>query len=811
MKQDEISRSAQVTIVEQDSFLGLRDLWAMCWARKFWFVLSLVLFLGAAVLYILVTPPVYKRTATLLIKDDSKGKSLSLNDQFSFGDMGLLQSNTNVNNELISIQSPTLVLEVVRRLGLNVEYLADGRYYKEALYGRELPYRVKFLNLKDTDHASLVLTALGSGRFSISELELNDVQLQASGLTCSLGDTISSPLGKLVVVRSEAYIADKAKSLPSKIYVSHRNLYNVQEVYSSGLKASINNDKASIIDISYQDQSVQRAEDFLNMLINVYNESWVKDKNQVAISTSLFINERLSVIEQELGHVDKDISSFKSANLIPDLKETTRIYLDQTSEAEAQLLDLSNQLYMAKYIRQHLGTDTNATQLIPAISGIGNKLIDQQIGEYNQKMLERNSLRANSSDENPIVQDLTTQIGAMRSIILSSLDNQILTLDNQTRSLKTRSGQATARISANPTQAEYLISVERQQKIKEALYLFLLQKREENELSQAFSAYNTRVVTPPTGKMTPVSPVRRNILLAALVLGLLVPIALIYLSESMNTVLRSRRDLEGLTVPLVGELPALEPAKSGLRGWIGRLFKKKKSVKDIRLVVEENNRNMINEAFRLVRTNLEFMLTNKEGARVIATTSINIDSGKTFITLNLAASFAAKGHRVLMIDADMRVASLSAFGPVEGDGLSALLAGRATNYHGLISSSLLDNLYILPVGTLPPNPTELLAGQNFAELLESLRQEYDYIFIDCPPVAIVADATLISKHIDMTVFVARVGLLDKSSLPVLESYYRESRYPNMVLVVNGTELDNRYGYNRGYGYGASHGYYAKSK
>lgn len=808
MKQEENSRSAQGALAEQDSFLSLRDLWAMCWARKFWFVLSLGLFLGGAILYILITPPVYKRTATLLIKDDSKGKGLSLNDQFSFGDMGLLQSNTNVNNELISIQSPTLTLEVVRRLGLNVEYYADGRYYKEVLYGQELPYRVKFLGLKDTDNASLTLTILANGQFAISNLMLNDNELQTQRITCSLGDTISAPIGKLVIVRSESYLADKSKTRPSQIYVSYRNLYNVQELYSSGLKASINNDKASIIDIAYQDRSIQRAEDFLNMLINVYNESWVKDKNQVAISTSLFINERLSVIEQELGHVDKDISSFKSANLIPDLKETTRIYLDQTSEAEAQLLDLSNQLYMARYIRQHLGTDTNATQLIPAISGIGNKLIDQQIGEYNQKMLERNSLRANSSDENPIVQDLTTQIGAMRSIILSSLDNQILTLDNQARSLKTRSGQATARISANPTQAEYLISVERQQKIKEALYLFLLQKREENELSQAFSAYNTRVITPPIGKMMPISPLRRNILLAALVLGLLLPVALIYLSESMNTALRSCRDLEGMTIPIAGELPALEPTISGLRGWLGRLFKKKKSMKkDIRFVVQENNRNMINEAFRLVRTNVEFMLTNKEGARVIATTSINIDSGKTFITLNLAASFAAKGHRVLMIDADMRVASLSAFGPVEGDGLSALLAGRATNYHGLISSSLLDNLYILPVGTLPPNPTELLAGQNFAELLESLRQEYDYIFIDCPPVAIVADATLISRHIDMTVFVARVGLLDKSSLPVLESYYRESRYPNMVLVVNGTELDNRYGYNRGYG--ASHGYYAK--
>lgn len=816
MKQENTTypTSTRVVLEDADDALSLKDLWAMCWARKFWFVLSLTLSLGLATLYLLITPPVYKRTATLLIKDDSKGKGLSLNDQFSFGDMGLLQSNTNVHNELASLQSPTLILEAIKRLELDVEYYAEGRFYDEIIYGRDLPARVRFLDLEDAQVASLTLYLDGQGGCRLSEFALKGEPIAHAPISGRVSDTLESPLGRLVVVRSELYQAanqDK-KAKAAKLYVKHLSLYDVQEAYATALKAAINNDKASVIDLTYQDRSIQRAEDFLSMLINVYNESWVKDKNQVAVSTSLFINERLSVIERELGHVDKDISAFKSANLIPDLKETTRIYLDQTSETEAQLLDLSNQLYMARYIRQHLGTDTRSTQLIPAISGIGNKLIDQQIGEYNQKMLERNSLRANSSDENPIVQDLTSQIEAMRSIILSSLDNQVLTLDKQVASLKAHSGQATARISANPTQAEYLISVERQQKIKEALYLFLLQKREENELSQAFSAYNTRIITPPTGKMLPIAPMRRNILLAALVIGLLLPIGLIYLSESMNTLLRSRRDLEGLTIPFVGELPTLEPNKTGLRGWLGRLLpsRDKRGKKDIRLVVETNNRDMINEAFRLVRTNMEFMFRREGNGRAIAITSINTDSGKTFVTLNLAASFAAKGHRVLMIDADMRVATLSGFSS-GSDGLSAHLTGHVADYHKLIKPTQVEHLYLLPVGALPPNPTELLAAQDFVEMLQSLRQEYDYIFVDCPPVDIVADAALVSKYVDMTMFVVRAGLLDKSFLPVLERYYREARYPNMALLLNGTEIDNRYGRAYGYGYGYGHQTYGEHK
>lgn len=274
-----------------------------------------------------------------------------------------------------------------------------------------------------------------------------------------------------------------------------------------------------VLNLTCNDVNVQRAEDFINTLISAYNEDWVRDKNQIATATSQFINDRLAVIEQELGHVDSDISSYKSEHLIPDLALVSQIYLDQSHEAANQVLELNNQLYMARYIRTFLADERNKGQLLPANSGLGNSTVEKQIADYNTLMLERNSLASNSSESNPLVVDRDNSLEASRNAIISSIDNQINALNAQVRAFRGSESKSRNQIASNPQQAKYLLSVERQQKVKEALYLFLLQKREENELSQAFTAYNTRIITPPMGPVGPTSPVRRNILLIAFVAG----------------------------------------------------------------------------------------------------------------------------------------------------------------------------------------------------------------------------------------------------------------------------------------------------
>lgn len=724
---------------QQDDFLRIQDLLYLCLARWKWFVLSLVATIGVATVYLLRTPAVYTRTASVLIKEDSKGKSVS-SDLESFSEFGLFQSGTNVNNELITFQSPALMTEVVKRLRLDMNYFVPGKFHRQVAYGLTLPVDVTINDLPENESAGFTLEVQPDGTLFLSDFIRNGTDLDEKDIKGSLFDSIPTPLGKIIINTTPNYVKGKAYTL----YVGKSNLYNAVNSCSSNLSVSLNNEKASVIDLSFKDNSTQRAEDVLSMLISVYNENWVKDKNQIAVSTSMFINERLGVIEQELGNVDEDISSYKSEHLLPDVQAASSMYMAQSSATNAQILALNNQLYMTRYIRNYLANDANRTQLLPANSGIESANIESQIAEYNKQLLQRNSLVANSSAENPLVMDMDQALASMRGAIIRSIDNQIVTLNSQIKSLRQTEQQTTSRIAANPTQAKYLLSVERQQKVKEALYLFLLQKREENELSQAFTAYNTRIVTPPHGSMLPTSPVRKNIFMAAFALGLLIPIVIIFMRENMNTRVRGRKDLESVTVPFIGEIPLFTRKKKRIFG------KKPQEVKTV--VVKEGSRDIINEAFRVLRTNLEFMTGKDKTSNVIIMTSFNPGSGKSFLTMNIAVSFAIKGKKVLVIDGDLRHGSASSYIDSPAKGLSDYLGGRIDNLDEIIvPDPRHKSMDILPVGTIPPNPTELLFDERLKQVIDTVRGQYDYVLIDCPPIELVADTQIIEKLADRTI------------------------------------------------------------
>ena len=780
---------------QQNDFLRIQDLLYLCLARWKWFVLSLAVTLGIATFHILRTPQVYTRTASVLIKEDAKGKSVS-SDMDAFSDLGLFQSGTTVNNELISFQSPALITEIVKRLRLDMNYFFPGKFHQQVAYGLTLPVNVTMSDLSENESAGFTLEIHPDSTLLLSDFTRNGTDLDGKDIKGRLLDSIPTPLGKVIIHTTPNYVKGEAYTL----YVGKSSLYSAVNNCSSNLSVSLNNEKASVIDLSYKDNSIQRAEDMLNMLISVYNENWVKDKNQVAVSTSMFINERLGVIERELGNVDEDISSYKSEHLLPDVQTASSMYMAQSSQTKAQILALNNQLYMTRYIRNYLTNDANRTQLLPANSGIENANIESQITEYNKQLLQRNSLVANSSTENPLVVDMDQALASMRGAIVRSIDNQVVTLNEQIKSLQKTEQQTTSRIAANPTQAKYLLSVERQQKVKEALYLFLLQKREENELSQAFTAYNTRIVTPPQGSMLPISPVRKNIFMVAFALGLLIPVVIIFMRENMNTRVRGKKDLEGISIPFIGEIPLYLRIKRGIF---------RKPLPEVKaVVVKEGCRDIINEAFRVLRTNLEFMTDNENRSNVIVITSFNPGSGKSFLTMNMAVSLAIKNKKVLVIDGDMRHASTSSYVGSPQTGLSDYLNGRIEKISDIvISDKNHGNLYILPVGVIPPNPTELLFSKRLELLIDSVRAQYDYVFIDCPPIELVADTQIIEKLADRTIFVVRAGLLERSMLAELENIYNEKKYKNMSLILNATEGNGgHYGYRYGYRYGYHYGY-----
>ncbi len=787
-------------------FLRIKDILYICLAKWQWFVLSLAVCLGGATVYLLRTVPVYTRTATILIKDDSNGNTAGAN-MTSFGDLGLVTTTSNVANEIATLKSPDLMREVAARLALNMTYTVEGRFHKEIIYGKQLPVRVTLGGLRDDESAEMQLHLNEDGTYTLSKLTRNGATLGGK-VNGRLNETVASPYGKLTVETTPNY----SKGTTGDIEVSRIPVTAAASMASGGLGVVQPDEKTNIIQLFYQDVNTQRGDDILNTLIDVYNENWVKDKNQIAVSTSLFINERLGVIEGELGHVDSDISSYKSANLLPDVKAVASMYMNQANEASTAVKDLDNQIYMARFVRGYLTNDANRNQLLPASSGIDNAAISSQIAAYNEQQLERNNLVAKSSEKNPLVVELDATLAAMRKALVRTIDNQIVALEARVRMMQKFGGQANSQIASNPKQAKYLLSVERQQKVKEALYLYLLQKREENELSQAFTAYNTRVIAKPSGSSSPTAPERQKILLSAFAAGLLVPLAIIYLMEMANNVVRGRKDLNGLSAPIIGEIP--QCLTGSKKKWGLRHAEKSE---ENAIVVKEGNRNIVNEAFRVLRSNIDFVIGSQTGQKVFIFTSFNPGSGKSFLTMNMSVCYALKGKRVLAIDGDLRHGSASGFVGSPQKGLSDYLSGMSDDWQKLVvHDSKYDNLHVLPIGKVPPNPIELLENGRIADLIAQAREMYDYVLIDCPPIDVVADTQVLEKYADCTFFVVRAGLLDRSMIPDLETIYKEKRFKNLSVILNATKSTGgkysyRYGYRHGYRYGQASYYGSKSQ
>lgn len=777
---------------QNDGFVKFKDALFLFFGNWKWFALSLIIALGCAYYYLQITPNVYTSYTSVMIKsDDNKGVSEDL-----MNEIGLSSKSVNITNEIMSMKTLAVTTEIVKRLKLNTDYFHSGPFHDNLAYGMDLPVNIELFDLTDSDIASFNLSIKSDSTVVLSAIELNNEPFD-SQYTFKLGQKVNTPLGVTQVNPTTYYTAGMKDNLKVKRKSMREAVNNIH----MRILATQRDQKASIIDISFNDVSRSRGEDVLATLVAVYNENWVKDRNQITASTTEFIKERLSIIEGELGNVDNDISDYKSRNLVTDVNAMGGIAISQMASSETQGRELDNRMHMTKYLRNYLTDGMHDKEQLPANSGINNPSIEAQIQAYNTLLLQRNNHLSVSSEQNPLVMDLDQKLQTIKGTILSSLDNELAMLNTQKRTVTTAQSQAVSKIAANPQQAKYLLSVERQQKVKESLYLFLLQKREENELSQAFTAYNTRVIEHPSSSPVPVLPNPSKVLALAILAGLLIPASIILLVENFNTSVRGKKDLESLHAPFVGEIPLALPSKKGKGA--------KKSLASIienKPLVKDRGRNIMNEAFRVVRTNLEFILGFEGGHHVIMMTSMNPGSGKTFISVNLSTSLAIKGKKVIAVDLDMRKASLSKFVNAPALGISNYLSAQVPDYHDVIVK--LGDLDVLPVGTIPPNPTELLFNPRLDTLMNKLKEEYDYVFIDCPPVEIVADAAIISRYAEMTLFIIRAHLLDRSFLPEIEKWYQERRFPNLSVLLNGTHQEfshygyKKYGYHRyGYHYG----------
>lgn len=792
MEKDYLNRNR-----EEDSSLRLSDIWNLgletIWDYKWWYVASVIVCLCLCVLYIYRTPDTYRRTAKMIIDESDQDATLRSIGALAGGAMRI-SGNTSVANEMQALSSPDLMQEVVERLHLETSYVQEQLLREVELY-TDTPVEMRMAGDNPQSFFSFAVENCGDGIVMLKDFVVGPAgEVADFTMECAYGDTVATPAGRLVI-----YPTAKVENFESDVRIRWNNSLSMAKNIGRRLSVTHPGKESTVVELSLEDGFPARAGDVLSTLIDIYNEEWVRSRNESARNTSEFINERLVVIEKELGGIENDLKKYKEVNKLTDMDAISKAYIDETSEYATKEFEVNNQLSVARYIKDYLNNPVNESALIPANLGLTTGNVETQISEYNNLILQRDRLSTGSGKNNPLIADLNNSIASLRSAILRSVDNSIATLELQAQKIQAQENQIMARIAMNSGQELQLLSIQRQQMVKESLYIFLLQKREENELASLINVGNTRMIMRPTGSSAPVAPEKMMLLMISVLLGLGIPFAIILLKKISDVTVKTRSDFEDISVPFLAEIPL--SAKKNILGIVRK--KAKFNNGNRRIIVEPGHRDMMNEAFRVLRTNFDMMIEKEASKAFVAMfTSFNPNAGKTFIIQNLAAGMALKNSRVLVMDLDLRKATLSKSLGLEHTGVAAYLNGKADDIAPLIDE-IRPGLHILPVGSLPPNPTELLLTERFASLMSQLRRIYDYIFVDCPPIDVVADAAIVTKLSDMTVFIVRAGLLDKRMVPVLADLNASGRFTRMAVVLNGVDVESRgygsYGYRYGYG------------
>lgn len=773
---------------QSEQGINLMDLFAYFASKWKWFLVSIVICGSIAWYEYAKAPFVYFRSATVIIKDPSNSTTTTGLDRFDN-----LINKVNVANEILQFQSKRLMREVVRRVHADVSYqIKDGLRWNE-LYTQS-PVRIGFPDAMSEQYISMTVTPKDKNMIVISDIQGTDID-EGKSFNVPLNDTVKIG-NSLRLIASPTNYYDKSW-LGTTIHVQKRPLNSVVNQYKGSIGIQQEEEESSILTLSLKDNSAARAEDVLNMLITVYNEEAIKDKNQVAVNTANFINERLIIISKELGGVESELQSFKQSNQIIDIQSSANQYMGESQKYNTDALELETQLRLAQYIKDYLSNPTKERDLIPANTGIGDAGIENQISLYNAAKLKRDHLIDDSSENNPVVQELNNSLRAMKQNIIRAVDNMIVSLNVKRNDAQNRQMRAQSRVTAIPQKERQMLSIERQQKIKETLYLYLLNKREENALSQAMADNNARVIDGADGGNAPISPQRNRILLLGFLIGIAIPAVGCLGILFLDTRVRSRKEIEkAVSVPFLGEIPLDKDT-----------MKHKHSTQEVTAGEKESD-DIVSEAFRILRTNMAFMSHKDNPLRVITFTSFNEGAGKTFISRNLAMSLVYAKKRVILLDLDIRKGTLSRHFNLHHIGMTNYLSDPSVTVDDIIQHH--DAFDIIAAGPVAPNPAELLMDSRLDELVAELCGQYDYIIADSVPLGIIADASIVNRIADLTIFVVRAGKLDRRQLPDIETLYEDKKLKNMALVLNGVDPDH-HGYGYGYGYGYGHYGYGYGK
>lgn len=771
---------------KQDQGLNVLDLLIYLMSKWVWYVLSIGICCSLAYYRYAKTPLTYFRSATIIIKDPSNKTVAAGFDRF---DNNI--NKINLSNELLQFKSKHLMRTVVSRLNADINYKEKIKLRYQELYSLS-PVRVELKDVMPERSVSFDVTINGDDTVTLSNVQ--GIHNAASTYKLVIGKNYNFYGEKVCVLPTEYFSkAEKGRV----IHVSKVPVSSAADMFRANLGIRQEQADASIITLSLIDNSGFRAEDVLNMLITVYNEDAINDKNQISINSAKFIDERLKIISKELGGVEDELLAYKVNNNIISLASTTSQYMNKSNTYSEAAIEQEVQLKVAQYVKNYLDDPTKSGELIPANSGIDDSEIEAQIAQYNALKLRRDRLIKESSEENPVVEELDKAMHNLRQSVIRAIDNKIVSIDVKREDAIFQHKQAQRRLNSMPAKERGMLSIERQQQIKESLYLFLLNKREENALSQAMVDNNARVIDPAEGGNFPIAPERNKIMLLGLLIALAAPTLYFLFIMFVDTRVRSRKDLKGvLSVPFLAEIP-----------YDKELDKEKAKGNAMPIISMEEG--LLSEAFRILRSNMMYMAKKEHKMQVITFTSFNEGAGKSFLSRNLAGVLAYSKKRVIMIDIDIRKRTLShLFKGHKKQGLTDYLVDETLTLDDIICYDEANgDVDIIYAGHSAPNPAELLMDNRLDQLIEELRTRYDYIIADSVPVGIVADATICNRISDLTLFVVRAGKLDRRQLPDLESLYVEGKLKNMAVVLNGVDPKYRgYGYRYGYGYGYGYGY-----
>lgn len=759
-----------------------------------WFVLSATLCLIFAGIYLSYTLPKYKVSTSILFKDEQRGSSSELS---VFQEMGLISQNNNVDNEIEILKKSLIAEKVVKDLGIFISYTeignfkiletiglnkvipALGRHKTKVLYGNESPFLIKITEedlKKLTEIAKMEVLVHPDGNLEFSGTYSGQ---KFNEKVSASADEVKLPFGNIIVQRGNNKLANSML-----VEVNINSPFYVAKNYIGQLNVELVSTSSSVADVSIICLNENLGVDFLAALIETYNKETVDEQMKMANRTSKLIDEQLAALSTELDDVESLAENFKQSQGLADIETQSNIYSGQVANMEQRRMELETQYSIISDLNGRINQQSNHEQLFPTNSGIRSEALNEQLRSYNALILEKNRLSRIASSSNQAMIDLNNRIESMYSSVRTGLQNEMKYLQIERNDLTAQYSQNRGRIRAIPRQERVYADIQRQQNVKEGVFIYLLQRKEEKYMSMATIGPNSRIVD-NISSLGAISPNPKMLFLISLFFGLLIPVVGIRVKELLRYQISDKKELEAITsVPVLAEIPKNKQLDNSF--------------------INENNTDGFSELLRLLRANLMFVIDSKEKKVINMLSSIS-GEGKTFLSINLATSLALLDKKVLLVELDIRKPRLAEYIEVDNkNGITLYLSGHLDKKELIKPSGLHHNLSVITAGAIPPNPNELIAKPILDELIQDFRDSYDYIIIDTPPVGVVSDSFLLNRLADVNLFVVRADYTPKKYIEEANNYYKQEKLTNMYFILNSVDFDKnafRYGYGKKYGYG----------